>query len=193
MDERVLKIIEEEKQKSRKIEQEKKNNILISHGLYEKVYAPSARKQNENGEWYYEEVDYTGYDFCEIIDDEQVYYKKVPIEISDEDYQELLNNICVEDEGEHEETIRKYEKAYKTFKIIPNVVLWEMIILGFIIGVLCASIDSDVGFLIYLFCQAVGVVLGLFCKWLCRITMSYLIMQTEYLAVITEKLKKISK
>lgn len=68
MNERVAKFLEKEKRKN-----------LIKLGLYDKIYAPDNIRTNEYplSEWDYK-------------DQIKIYYKEVPFEVTDEEYQQII-------------------------------------------------------------------------------------------------------
>ncbi len=110
-------ISKKEAEKNKKIEKEK-NEYLILHGLYEKVYAET-------------DVYDPSYAFEEIDEDTKTYkrFNKVPIEISDSEYKYLL---------ELDEP-----KKTNTIASILTVIAWITFIGGFIAGIVLGRVEAD--------------------------------------------------
>lgn len=97
-----------------------KSSTLSNLGLYEKIYSPDNKYSAEYPE---SELDNTN---------TFKYYKKKPIEISDEDYEELKKHL---DKGEH--------KKHKTIALILTVIAWVIFVVGFVAGMSFANIVVD--------------------------------------------------
>ncbi len=108
MNEIVKKYLEAKKEETKKKHEEKKAQKLLELGICEKEYELSGSYN----------ADYTYWD-----PENQKYYKKVPIEVSDEEYDEILKYSGDKDE--------------KSYNIIANVLIasaWVIIVGGFILG-----------------------------------------------------------
>ncbi len=97
-----------------------KSTTLSNLGLYEKVYSPDNKYSAE-------------YPVSELDSNNTFkYYKNKPIEISDEDYEELKKHL---DKGEH--------KKHKTMALIFTVIAWIVFVGGFVAGISFANIVID--------------------------------------------------
>lgn len=124
MHEIVKKYLDDKKRAEReRYEQEKQNN-LIALGLYEKVYSSDNKYSKE-------------FSLTEWDDDNNKnrYFKKVPIELTDEEYQEVM----------------KYsEKEYATEKnpvaAALTVIAWCIFIGGLIAGIAMGNVEVEKGY-----------------------------------------------
>lgn len=105
-------ISKKENELKEKKEQEK-NGLLLSKGLFEKVYSEDNTYDSE-------------YCYSDWKDGKSYYYKKVPIEITDNEY-EKLKELC-------EPSEIKEENA--TLATILKVIAWLIFIGGFIAGLI---------------------------------------------------------
>lgn len=120
----------EEIQKEKK--QSAKESFLIEEGFCDKVYAP------KTGEFSKAEYPYSEYDKEE---EAYFYYKLVPMDISDEDYESmLLAYKAVEDELEDENEEGGKESDSKNnmsvFMIVASVIIY---IAGFVGGIIAGN------------------------------------------------------
>lgn len=122
MNEKVKEFLDAKKEAEKKKYEEDKQKTLIELGLFEKVYSPN----NE----YSEEFCFSEWDSSNLT---SKYYKKVPIEITDEEYQE----------------VKKYSKKFidvsanNPISAILKVIAVIVYIVGFIAGIIIgASISS---------------------------------------------------
>ena len=112
MNEKLKEFLDAKKDAEKKKYEKEKQKTLIELGLYEKVYSPDNNYSEEfsSSEWDSANSTYN-------------YYKKVPVEITDEEYQE----------------VKKYSKKDDTSEINPiatalTVIAWVVFIGGFIAG-----------------------------------------------------------
>ncbi len=116
MNEKV-KVFLESKQKEIEIEREqRKSKKLISLGLYDKVYSPD---NNCTEEYRFSEWD--------AKDQQYKYYKKVPIEVSDEEFEEIQ---VVSKSSNEQQTNPK-----NPVSVLLTVIAWIIYICGFIFGI----------------------------------------------------------
>ncbi len=111
-------IAEKERIEKEKLDIEKKE-FLISEGLYEKIYSENIYYSNE----------YPHYEFDSKTGTEK-YYRMVPIEITDSEYEELL----------------KFHKPQKNSNAISTaliVIAWIIFIFGFIAGIIFGVAGAD--------------------------------------------------
>lgn len=111
----VEKYLEKMSEQQAKDELEKKNKLLINLGLYEKEYS-------ENGE-YSKEFTNMKYD---TKTGKTLYFRKKPVEVSDEEYAEILKY-------QKEEEQKNYEK--NTVASAFNILAWITFIVGFLTGI----------------------------------------------------------
>ena len=111
------KIIE---QKAIEREKEKRNNILLSEGLYEKVF--------------YESGDKTEYIYGEYIEGKYCLFKKVPIEVTDEEFLKIVECSGKNDDNES----RNANKISQVIKI-SSIVLF---ILNFIGSIFLSALST---------------------------------------------------
>lgn len=122
MDKRVQEYIESKKKRQEDIQQQQKLAFLIKEGLYEKVYAPDD-----------EDTDLDEYPKTEWDRDNSRnrYYKIVPIEISDDEYEQIreaYNSVdSVKKDNEENST-----NSVATFMIVVAVLIY---IAGLIAGI----------------------------------------------------------
>ncbi|MBO5007999.1 MAG: APC family permease [Clostridia bacterium] len=100
--------INEETEKNQK----EKNELLMSLNLYEKVYAPD--------DCHSEEYSYSEWDSATS---KNKFYKPVPIDITDEEYKELLKHVS-----------KKEDKTENSIAIALKVIAWTIFIVGAIAG-----------------------------------------------------------
>ena len=110
MNERVQKYIAEKKQ-------EKKRELLLNEGLYERVVLGEEEQIDGNDPTIEEEWDYSAQTY--------VCYKKVPVEITDEEY-EQLKAVCGQPE--------KADKKNNVVATVLTCIAWLIYIGGFIFG-----------------------------------------------------------
>lgn len=121
MNEKLREFLDAAKADEKKKYEEEKNKTLLNLGLYERVYS-----EDDN----YSEA----FPFYEWDSDTSTtkYYKKVPIEITDEEYKE----------------VKKYSKEENTTEFNPiamalNVIAWAVFIVGFIAGIVLGNVEID--------------------------------------------------
>lgn len=119
MNEKVAKFLEEEKRKN-----------LIKLGLYDKIYAPDNIRTDEYplSEW-----DNTG-----LI---RKYYKEVPFEVTDEEYQQIQQIIKLRQKPK---VLPTSKPDKNTIAKILTVIAWITFICGFIAGLILG--DDKYGF-----------------------------------------------
>ena len=121
MNELVEKYIKEKEAEAKEKLEKEKANKLYALGLFEKEYAP-------DGEW--------SYKFTEYDSETKKYYKKVPIQISDKEYEEVLKYS----ETSVEETTKE-----NVISILLKVVAWIIFIGGFIAGIAMGTVEVERG------------------------------------------------
>ena len=102
--------------------EEEKRSLLMKLDLVEKVYSPDNSSGSEYPCW--EVINNTEDDGNE---GSVVYYKLVPIEITDEEYEELKKTVNIEDN-------KSKNKVASIFKTVA----WCVFIVGFIAGIFLA-------------------------------------------------------
>ncbi len=123
MNEKLKRFLDIKKEEERKKYEDEKERILIELGLYEKVYSPD---NSYNEEYYFSE-----WDSANSINR---YYKKVPVEITDEEYFEL----------------KKYSKKEEPPINNPiftalTAIAWIIFIGGFIAGIALGMVEVEIG------------------------------------------------
>ena len=119
MNEKLKNFLETQKENEKKRNDEKKKKSLLALGLYEKVYSPDNN--------YSEEFNLYEYDNA---NSSKKYYKIVPIEITDEEYQE----------------VKKYSinRSLSRVNLIANaitIIAWIIYIGGFIAGIALGNVE----------------------------------------------------
>ena len=139
MHEMVKEFLDAKKDAENKEYQAEKESVLIDLGLYKKEYAPN-NKWSEEYEWH------------EFDTDEQVYkyYKIIPIEITDEEYQE----------------VKKYIKndSVKASNPVANaitVIAWIEFIAGFIAGIILGNAGEEFSLEIALIYWGISLISGI--------------------------------
>jgi len=124
----VKEFLDSKKELELKNEMEEKEKVLIDLGLYEKVYSPDDDYSVEYSwvEWDSEKS-------------KNRYYKKVSVQVSDEEYEEIKKYSSNE--------VKKEKNAIVT---ILTVVAWIMYIGGFILGIALGSIVGEYSFMFVL-------------------------------------------
>ncbi len=119
MNEKLKEFLDAKKDAEKKKYEEEKQKTLIELGLFEKVYSPDNNYSEEfsSSEW-------------DSANSTNKYYKKVPVEITDEEYQE----------------VKKYSKKDDTSEINPiatalTVIAWVVFIGGFIAGIALGNVE----------------------------------------------------
>ena len=121
MDERVKSYINEQKKKQ-------KERVLKSIGLVEREYAPNNKEKSNN---------YPHYDYKT-----QKAYRENVIDISDEDYAELLKWIPIKEKQDEKNINKKTEKKKISGWYTYSIILLILSIIGFFI-LLFVSIDEE--------------------------------------------------
>ncbi len=124
MHEKVKEFLDAKKDAENKKYEEEKQKTLIELGLYEKVYSPDNNYSEEfsSPEW-------------DNANSTYKYYKIVPVELTDEEFQE----------------IKKYSKIETTTKSNPvaialTVIAWIIFIGGFIAGIALGTVEVERGY-----------------------------------------------
>lgn len=126
---------EEELQKRKELikeQEEVKSRILIELGLYEKVYAPDNVENNE----------YNCYEY-DYLNQMSRYFKKVPIEITDEEYEQIKKYTM--------QTEKNESKHKNTIATILSVMAWIVYVSGFICGIVLGANQYGSFFLILVY------------------------------------------
>ncbi len=124
MNEKLKEFLDAKKVAEKKKYEEEKQKTEIELGLYEKVYSPD---NNYGGEFSSSEWDNATSTYK--------FYKKVPVEITDEEYQE----------------VKKYSKKENTTGNNPiatalTVIAWIVFIGGFIAGIALGTVEVERGY-----------------------------------------------
>lgn len=124
MNEKLKRFLDIKKEEERKKYEDEKEKILIELGLYEKVYSPD---NSYNEEYYFSE-----WDSANSI---SKYYKKVPVEITNEEYLE----------------VKKYSKKEEATVNNPvyialTAIAWIIFIGGFISGIALGTVEVERGY-----------------------------------------------
>lgn len=90
MHEKVKEFLEAKKSEERKVFEEKKQKKLIELGLFEKEYAPEGIKTSYSD---YPENEY------DTTTNSSKWYKKVAIDVTDEEYAEILKHTGIKESG----------------------------------------------------------------------------------------------
>lgn len=119
MNEKLKEFLDAKKEAEQKKHEEEKQKTLIELGLFEKVYSPDNKQSEE-------------FPFYEWDDGTPTsrYYKEVPIEITDEEYQEVKKYLKKEDETKNNPIATGL-----TF------IAWAVIICGFVAGCVLGNIE----------------------------------------------------
>ena len=125
MDPRVAAIINEKKEKEIKKYNKNKENFLLDLELYDKVYSPDGQCTDE----------YPFYDWDEATGTSK-FYKKVPIEVTDEEYEAL--KACSDPANS--------ESSSNGVATTLTVIAWMIYIGGFIAGILAMNEAYDNAF-----------------------------------------------
>lgn len=133
MNKQVQEYINSKKKELEEIQKEKKQSakesFLIEEGFCNKVYAP------ESGEFSKAEYHYSEYDKEK---EAYFYYKLVPMDISDEDYESMLSAYnAVEDESDDEDDDDEEEEDIpkNNIAIFMTVVSVSVYIVGLVVGI----------------------------------------------------------
>ena len=121
MNEKVKEFLDAKKKAEQKKYAEEKQKTLIALGLFEKVYSPNNTYSAEFPVYEYDSVS-----------GKNKWYKKVPIEITDEEYQE----------------VKKYAKKEESSKTNPiasilTALAWIVFIGGFIAGLVFGTVEVE--------------------------------------------------
>ena len=127
MHEKLVEFLNDKKDLEIKKYEKKKRETLIDLGLYEKVYSPDNEYSNE---------------FCLSEWDDTIqankYYKNVPIEITDEEYQEVKKYSKIED-----------EPTNNPVAVALTIIAWVIFIGGFIAGIALGTVEIEKGYNTY--------------------------------------------
>ena len=107
--------------------EEEKRETLIDLGLFEKVYSPD-NSYNEEFSW----VEWDG-------SSTNKYYKKVPVEITDEEYQEVKKYL-------RQEKTKKETTYNNPIATALTVIAWVLFIGGFIAGIALGTVEVERGY-----------------------------------------------
>ena len=127
MHEKLVEFLNDKKDLEIKKYEKKKRETLIDLGLYEKVYSPDNEYSNE---------------FCLSEWDDTIqankYYKNVPIEITDEEYQEVKKYSKIED-----------EPTNNPVAVALTIIAWVIFIGGFLAGIALGTVEFEKGYNTY--------------------------------------------
>lgn len=118
--------IEVVKEQQPKMTAEERDAKLIEWGYYNKEYSPDDSKSEE-------------YPFEEYIGPTQTFYKKVPYDLSDEEFEKLVTDITKRDKEEANNKIKikglnDSNKIATIFQVLGYVMFLAAFILGFVLG-----------------------------------------------------------
>ena len=116
-----------------KVLQKKKEKLLIELGLFEKEYSPENKSSNE-------------YPFFEYDEKAGIsrYYKKVPVEVSDSVYEEILKYQNQDDTDDTDDTIESVSNK-SGISIVFKILAWITFIGGFISGFVFGMVEVTKG------------------------------------------------
>lgn len=124
MNEKLKNFLDAKKDSETKNYEKTKQKTLLDLGLYEKIYSPDNKYSEEFclSEW-------------DRITQASKYYKKVPIEITDEEYQE----------------VKKYSKkevatGNNSVAVALTIIAWVIFIGGFIAGIALGMVEVEKGY-----------------------------------------------
>ena len=124
MNEKLKNFLDAKKDSEIKKNEETKQKTLLDLGLYEKVYSSDNKYSGEFclSEW-------------DSATQTSKYYKKVPIEITDEEYQE----------------VKKYSKEEvatenNSVAVALTIIAWVIFIVGFIAGIALGTVEVEKGY-----------------------------------------------
>lgn len=125
MHEKLKSFLDAQKEAEVKAYEARKHETLVDLGLYEREYSPSGKYSEE-------------YPFCEWDVDRHasIYFKKVPIEITDEEYQEVKKYAKTED---------KENGAKNPVAVALTIIAWIIFIGGFISGIALGWVEVEMG------------------------------------------------
>ena len=131
MDQRVLDCIEEQKIKAADRLRKEKDELALELDLYEKEYAAQYSKEYPYSEWDAEE-------------EKTVYYKKVPVQLTDEEYEALIK---------YHKSSKKKNKEVPENPAATRLKVFAFIIcfVGIIVAFLAAHSSSVLSFVSILF------------------------------------------
>lgn len=124
MNEIVQQFLADQKERERKKYEEEKKITLFELGLYKKVYSPDNKH-----DWEYSITEW------DPNTSTRRYYKKVPLEITDEEYQEVCKY-----------TQRKEVKKINAVAKALEVIAWVLFIGGFIAGIALGRVEVERGY-----------------------------------------------
>ena len=110
-----------------KKQEEVKKKTLIDLGLFEKVYSPDNKQSDE----------FSCYEW-DSINSTNKYYKKVPVEVTDEEYEEIKKYS-----KQTEDIIHNNFNRYNYVAISLTVIAYVIFIVGFIAGILFGITDVE--------------------------------------------------
>lgn len=128
MDERVKAFLERKQSEEKAAHDKEKQNTLIQLGLYEKEYSPDITYSEEYPCYENENTDHYG-----------KYYKAVPLEVTDEEYQIIKKYAKSENDADTEIRENTIAKVLQVFS-------WILFICGFFAGIVFGNESIDVGF-----------------------------------------------
>ena len=172
MQERVEKFLMEYENKQKELAKKEREKFLIKAGFYCKEYSPNNQYSAE-------------YCQAETTETDIKYYKITVIDVTDEEYEKIKSCICKEEKAKRKKPIEDSQKYYKLYKVLPNIVLWTMIILSIFLGIVISALEEN-GFFFFVYPLA-GTVLGFIYFIIFKIAISPIILQTEYLKVLVDK------
>lgn len=120
MDPRVAEILAKKQEADRLKKEKEKEDLLLAQNLYDKVYAPDGECSD----------DYPYFDWDDE-NNEHLYYKKVPIKVTDEEFEALKS--CTENYDN--------EESSNPVAITLAVIAWIIYISGFLACVILCSED----------------------------------------------------
>lgn len=129
MNEKLKEFFEVKKQEELKKQEEAKEKTLIDLGLFEKVYSPDSEPSDEFPCYEWDSANST-----------YKYFKEVPIEVTDEEYEEI-KKYSKQSAGE---TLNPFYGNNPIAKAL-TVIAWIIFIGGFIAGIALGTVEVERG------------------------------------------------
>lgn len=147
-----------------------KDEKLQEWGLTEKEYSPDGRATEK-------------YQLIEEKDGKTLYYRNVPISMSDEEFAEIEKSVKKKGFYKRKKDLDSAKKYFNIFKALPLVLFWMTMGLSFILGIIFAENEVDGGFIA---CLLVGAIFGGINYFLTKIIVAPTVLTVEYLSLLTQ-------
>ena len=118
---------EEMQESSRRPTKEERDELLIKWGYYNKEYSDNDYRTDE-------------YPFCEQLGVVTRWFKKVPYDVDDEEFEKITREVKENDEKEEKD--KKQDRENNTIAIIFKVFGYLTFIAGFVLGIVLARVET---------------------------------------------------